>query len=56
MTPSERTIRMKITGDIYEAIHKIESKAVAEGNKPNPEFINGMYLAAAIVEERRKDR
>ena len=53
MSPSERALRMQITGDIYNVIKKIERKAIEQNQKPNIDFINGMYLAAAIVEERR---
>jgi hypothetical protein len=56
LTVSERSIRIKVAGEIYEVIHKIERQAIEKGQPVPTEFINGMWLAAAIAEERRKDR
>jgi citrate lyase beta subunit len=48
MTPGERALRIKLARQIVDVIEKAENEGA------NPEFINGMKLAAAIVEERRR--
>jgi hypothetical protein len=50
MSRAERMLRKQIAGEINLAIKRFQASEEVAGHKSSPELINGMHLAAVIVE------